>query len=98
MNRSLKPPDPDLGQEHEEQDYHIVYLAKRRTYTFAFLVSKMPLPSSGKHRAFFQVRFRDQRPTRDLTLDLDTLMDFHESLSRLMDYVQIERQKRPDRY
>jgi hypothetical protein len=93
MNRSSDPLDTDDSQEQELQPYHVVYLVKRPAYEFIFAIPKTPPPFSGGKKPFFQVYFHPHRNYQGVVLQLDELQDFYDSLSHLMEYLQIERQR-----
>jgi len=85
--------DTDFDREHEAHMYEIVYVIKRPGYEFALSVPTAHTADLSEASARFQLRFRGAHPEREVVLDLKDLEDFYESLSRLMDYVSIERQK-----
>lgn len=91
------PPDSfdiDVDRERDLQPYHVVYLVKRPAYQFIFAIPKTPPPFSGGSEAFCQIQFHPQRNPQKVILKMDELQNFYDSLGRLMDYVQIERQRR----
>ena len=90
MPQSPEPLDADFDRERAANTYEIVYLIKRPGYEFVFSVPTAALSDAS---ALFQLRFRKLHQEREVVLDLKALEDFYESLSRLMEYVSIERQK-----
>jgi hypothetical protein len=94
MHRSPEPINSDTSRKRELQPYHVVYLVKRPAYEFIFAVPKTPPPFSGEKKAFFEVHFRHQPQQTGVVLEWDDLKDFYDSLGRLMEYLQTERQKR----
>jgi hypothetical protein len=98
MTPTPGPLDTNFDRERDANMFQIVYLAKRPGYEFDFRI-----PTSGAidlhgEQACFQVHFRDRHPGQVFMLELDVLKDFYESLSRLLDYVNIERQKSLRKY
>jgi hypothetical protein len=94
MNQSFDPLHTNASQKQELQPYHVVYLVKRPAYEFIFAIPKTPQPFSGGKKPFFQLYFHPHRNQQGVVLQLDELQDFYESLSHLMKYLQIERQRR----
>jgi hypothetical protein len=90
MPQSPEHLDTDFDRERAANTYEIVYLIKRPGYEFVFSVPTAALSDAS---ALFQLRFRKLHQEREVVLDLKALEDFYESLSRLMEYVSIERQK-----
>jgi hypothetical protein len=95
MTQSLEHLDADFGRERDDNLYQMVYLTRRPGYEFAFSVPTTHAAYLSGAQALFHVRFRKPPQGREVVLDLKALEDFYESLSRLMEYVSIERQKRP---
>ena len=85
----------DFDQERDANMYEIVYLIKRPGYEFVYSVPTAHTADGSDAPALFQLRFRQPHQEREVVLDLKALEDFYESLSRLMEYVSIERQKSP---
>ncbi len=85
--------DTDFERAHDAHGYEIVYVIKRPGYEFALAVPTAHTADVSEASARFQLRFRGAHREREVVLDLKDLEDFYESLSRLMDYVRIERQK-----
>jgi hypothetical protein len=83
--------DPD--REHDAQRYETVYVIKRPGYEFALSVPTTHTTDVAEASARFHLRFRGAHQGRDVVLDLKALEDFYESLSHLMEYVNIERRK-----
>jgi hypothetical protein len=95
MSQSPEHFGTDFDEEREAKLYEVVYLIKRPGYEFAFSVPTAHPADLRETSALFQLRFRKPHPEREVVLDLKALEDFYESLSRLMEYVNIERQKSP---
>jgi hypothetical protein len=95
MIRSPEHLDTDFDRERDANVYQMVYLTRRPGYEFAFLVPTTHAAYLSGAQALPQVRFRKLSQGREFVLDLKALEDFYESLSRLMEYVSIERQKGP---
>jgi hypothetical protein len=87
--------DTDFDREHDAHMYEIVYVIKRPGYEFVLSVPAAHTTDLTDASARFQLRFRGPHREREVVLDLKALEDFYESLSCLMDYVSIERQKSP---
>jgi hypothetical protein len=95
MTQCTEPPGTNFDRERDANMYEIVYLIKRPGYEFVFLVPTTHTADVSDASALFQLRFRKPHQEREVVLDLKALEDFYESLSRLMEYVSIERQKSP---
>jgi hypothetical protein len=95
MTQSPEHPDTDSDRERDAQMYEIVYVIKRPGYEFVFSVPTIPSAGLSNVSGLFQLRFRKPHQDREIVLDLKALEDFYESLSRLMEYVNTERQKLP---
>jgi hypothetical protein len=95
----LRPPE-HLDMEDEGEDdpsmYDVVFMVKRPAYEFVFAVPKTQAALLRGQQALFQVRFRTQPDEQGFALNLEALEDFYESLSRLMEYVNIERLRSGD--
>jgi hypothetical protein len=93
MTQRAEHLDADFDRERDANRYEIVYVSKRPGYEFLFSV---PTPHTADVSAappLFHLRFRAPHQERGVVLDLKGLEDFYESLSRLMEYINIERQK-----
>lgn len=55
-----------------------MYLAKRPSYEFMFAIPEDHPLFLNADRALFRMRFRNQRQTHDIVLNLDELEDFYE--------------------
>jgi hypothetical protein len=66
-------------------------MVKRRAYEFVFAVPKTRAALLKGKQAFFQVRLRNQLDEQGFAFNLETMENFYEDLSRLMEYVKIER-------
>jgi hypothetical protein len=95
MTPSPEHLDTDFDRERDANMYQIVYLIKRPGYEFVLLVPTAHTADLSDAPAIFQLRFRKPHQEWEVVLDLNALEDFYESLSRLMEYVSIERQKSP---
>ena len=98
MTGSPDPINADSDRERDAHAYQVVYLAKRPTYEFIFAVPEAQPPDLNEGSAVFQVHSRHRPQGQGFILDLQGLEDFYESLSRLMEYVRLERQKHRGRY
>ena len=74
--------------------YQVMYLAKRPSYEFMFAIPEDHQRFLSADRPLFQVRFKDQRQTHDVVLNLDELEDFYAGLSQLVEYIKTERERR----
>ena len=95
MTQCTEHPDTDFDRERDANMYEIVYLIKRPGYEFVFSIPTAPTANLSDASALFQLRFGKPHQKQEIVLDLKALEDFYESLSRLMEYVSIERQKSP---
>jgi hypothetical protein len=85
--------DTDFDQERDPNRFQAVYLVKRPGYEFVYYSPTAPDAFLGGEQAFVQMRFPDRHQGQAHVLELEVLEDFYESLSRLMEYLTIERQK-----
>jgi len=95
MTHSPEHLDTGFDQERDANMYQIVYLIKRPGYEFVFLVPTDQTADLSDAPALFQLRFRKSHQNHEVVLDLEELEDFYEGLSRLMEYVRIERLQSP---
>ncbi len=95
MTQSYEHLDTDCGRGRDADMYQIVYMIKRPGYEFVLAVPTAPTADPSGAEALFQLRFRQLHQQREVVLDLKALEDFYDSLSRLMEYLSIERQKCP---
>jgi hypothetical protein len=93
MTQSREHLGTDSDRERDAQMYEVVYLIKRPGYEFVFSVPATRSAGLGDALGLFQLRFQKPHQDREIVLDLKALEDFYESLSRLMDDVNTERQK-----
>ena len=84
MTQCTEHPDTDFDRERDANRYE-----------FVFSVPTAHTADVSDASALFQLRFRKPHQEQEVVLDLKALEDFYESLSRLMEYVSIERQKSP---
>jgi hypothetical protein len=85
--------DPDFHRERNPNRFQVVYQVKRPGYEFVLYTPTAPTAYFSGEQAFVQMRFRDRHQGQAHVLELEVLEDFYESLSRLMEYLNIERQK-----
>jgi hypothetical protein len=85
--------DPDFHREHDPSRFQVVYLVKRPSYEFVYHSPTAPAAYLSGEQAFVQMRFQDRHRGQAHVLELEVLEDLYESLSRLMEYLNIERQK-----
>lgn len=95
MTQSSEHLDTGFDQERDANMYQILYLLKRPGYEFVFSVPTAQTADLSDPPALFQLRFRKSHQEREVVLDLKELEDFYEGLSRLMEYVHIERLQSP---
>ena len=93
MTQRAEHLDTDFGWERDANRYEIVYVIKRPGYEFVFSVPTAHTADVSAPPPLFRLRFRTPHQERGVVLDLRALEDFYESLSRLMEYINIERQK-----
>jgi hypothetical protein len=93
MTLTPKHLDPDFNREHDADKFQVVYLVKRPGYELVFAIPTRHAAFLSDAQAFLQVRFRGWHQDQALVLTREVLEDFHESLSRLMEYFHIEQQK-----
>jgi len=80
--------------DHILETHEIMYLVKRPSYEFLFAVPRRGTSYLSEERPLFQVRFKSQPQLLGFVLDSEEMEDFYESLSRLMEYVREEHNKR----
>jgi hypothetical protein len=85
--------DPDSDWERDPNRFQVVYLVKRPGYEFVYYSPTAAAAYLGGEQAFVQMRFQDRHQGQAHVLELEVLEDFYESLSRLMEYLNTERQK-----
>jgi hypothetical protein len=95
MTQYGEPSDTDCNRESDVHMYETVYMTKRPGYEFVFSVPTARTADITDVSPRFQLRFRTPPQEREIVLDLKALEEFYESLSRLMEYVNTERQKFP---
>jgi hypothetical protein len=83
----------DSDSECDAHVFEIVYVIKRPRYELVLAVPTPHTADVSDASALFHLRFRGSHREQEVVLDLKTLEDFYESLSRVMEYVSIERQK-----
>ena len=94
MTQHAEHLDTDFDRESDANRYEIVYVIKRPGYEFVFSIPTAPTADVSAPPPLFHLSFRAPHQERGVVLDLQALEDFYESLSRLMEYINIERQKR----
>jgi hypothetical protein len=95
MTQCVEPSDTNCNRESDAHMYETVYMIKRPGYEFVFSVPTAQTADITALPPRFQLRFRTPPQEREIVLDLEALEEFYESLSRLMEYVNTERQKFP---
>jgi hypothetical protein len=85
--------DTDFDRERDPNKFQVVYLVKRPGYEFVYYSPTAPAAYLGGEQAFVQMHFPGRHQGQAHVLELEVLEDFYESLSRLMEYLNIERQK-----
>ena len=93
MTQRAEHLDTDSDRERDANRYEIVYVIKRPRYEFVFSVPTAHTADVSAPPPLFHLRFRAPPQERGVVLDLKALEDFYESLSHLMEYINIERQK-----
>jgi hypothetical protein len=94
MPRSPKRTDADSAWKSPSATYQVMYLAKRPSYEFIFIIPEDRSLFLSADQALFQLRFKDQRQAHDVVLNLDELEDFCEGLGQLVEYLKVERERR----
>jgi hypothetical protein len=94
MPGSPKRIDADAAGKSHRATYQVMYLAKRPSYEFVLAIPEDHPRPLNADRVLVQMRFKDQHQAQDFVLDLNTLEDFYESLSQLVDYLKAERERR----
>ena len=84
-----------LQLERVDASHDIVYLTKHPLYELVLEKSAPITPELGSQPALGQVRFTMQAQQQGIILPVAALEQFHDALSRLQDYVQQERARRP---
>ncbi len=77
------------------QPHEILYLVKRGRYEIALAVPQRHAIDWHEDQAFVHVRLEDQDGTHSVVFTFEEMTDFYESLSRCLEYVRAEQQKRP---
>lgn len=95
MTQSPEHLDIGFDRERDANMYQIVYLIRRPGYEFVFSIPTAQTADLSDAPALFQLRFRKSHQEHEVMLDLKELEDFYEGLSRLMEYVRIERLQSP---
>jgi hypothetical protein len=85
--------DADAAWQSHQATYQVMYLVKRPSYEFMLAIPEDHPLFLSADRAVFRMRFRHQRQTHDVVLNLDELEDFYERLSQLVDYIKVERER-----
>jgi len=84
-----------LQPEHVDASHDVFYLTKHPLYELALEKSAPIAPEIGSQTPLVQVRFTAQAQPQGIRLPLAALAQFHDALSRLLDYVQQEHARRP---
>ena len=94
MNRFSKQHYVTVHQGHDAPPMDdVVYLVKRPDYAFMLMLPKTRSHRINEERGSWHVRFHTWHGSQGGVLDLAGLQDFYESLSQLMEYIHIEREK-----
>jgi hypothetical protein len=93
MNQTPEHSDPGLDRVRDADEFQVVYQVKRPSYEFAFVIPATRAAYLSGEQAYLRLHFRDRHQEETLVLELKVLEDFYESLSRLMEYLNRERQK-----
>jgi hypothetical protein len=96
MTPCPEPTDIPCDWEHPVQTHEILYLVKRRRYEVALAVPRRHIIEWHEGQAFVHVRLEDQDGMHSFVLTFEEMEDFYESLSRCLEYVRAEQQKRPE--
>jgi hypothetical protein len=94
MPGSPKRIDADFVWKSPRVPYQVMYLAKHPSYEFIFAIPEEHPLFFGADQALLQMRFKEQRQAHDVVLNLDELEDFYQGLSRLVEYIKAERERR----
>jgi hypothetical protein len=84
-----------LQPERFDASHDVFYLTKHPLYELALEKSAPITPDVGSQTPLVQVRFTAQAQQQGIRLPLVALEQFHDALSRLLDYVQQEHARRP---
>jgi hypothetical protein len=82
-----------LPSERIDATHDLVYLAKHPFYEFALTRSAPSLPGLSPEPPLVHLRFTNQPQQPGVVLTLAGLAQFHDALSRLLDYVEQERSR-----
>ena len=94
MPGSPKHMDADSVWKSPWAAYQVMYLVKRPSYEFSLAIPEDRPPFLSANRGLFQLRLKDQHQAYNFVLNLDELEDFYEGLSRLVEYLKAERERR----
>jgi hypothetical protein len=83
-----------IGGKLNAEPHDIVYLAKHPCYEVALSKSTPARPYPSQESPMVQLRFTNQPHRQGIVLTLDALEQFHDALSRLIDYVKREHERR----
>jgi hypothetical protein len=78
------------------ETHEIMYLVKRSSYEFCLVVPRRQVTHPSEGRPLLQVRFKEQCQTSGLVLKIEEMEDFFDGLSRLMEYVRAEEDRRQE--
>jgi hypothetical protein len=79
-----------LPPEHVDAPYDIIYLAKNPLYEFMLKRSTPVSPEPRSQPSLVQLQFMGQVQQQGIVLSLAALEQFHDALSRLLDYIKQE--------
>lgn len=80
-----------IAHEHIDATPGVVYLAKHPFYSFALIRSTASSPSPNPEPPLVELQFNTEPHQQRVQLTLAALEEFHDAVSRLLDYVKQER-------
>ena len=95
MTPCPEPADIPCDWEHPVQPHEILYLVKRRRYEVTLAVPRRHAIDWHEDQALLHVHLNDQDGMHGFVFTFEEMADFYESLSRCLEYVRAEQQKRP---
>jgi hypothetical protein len=96
MRSSPKNVDTEYDWDRIMETHEIMYLVKRSSYEFCLAVPRRQVTHLSEGRPLLQVRFKEQCQTSGLVLKIEEMEDFFDELSRLMEYVRAEEDRRQE--
>jgi hypothetical protein len=94
MTQCHEPIDIARDLEHPVHTHEILYLVKRRRYEVALAVPRRHAIDWHEDQALVHVHLNDQDGMHGFVFTFEEMADFYESLSRCLEYVRAEQQKR----